>query len=365
MVAPPAIPRSPRTQRITLGVILFGAIVLAAWVASPLWIGILLGAVIAFTVQPIYERVLVTLHGKRALSAALVTIGSGAVLAAIGAAIVYLLSREVVSLVAFVRDRLESGSMSDVVGAGPARLLQRLGIDRTSILQRAAEQAEAAARYSAGIATVLLARTTNALLELFIALLTTYYVLLQWALVVGHLERLVPLDPAYTRSLMTELRRVGRTAFVGTVATAVVQGGFATVGYLIGGVPQPIAWGVLTAIASFLPVVGTAIIYVPIGVVMIATGHVLGGVVVLAWGILVVMALSDYVIRPRIVGEKGQTHPLLMLIALLGGVEVMGIAGLIVGPIAMSFLLAVIRLYERANGGPAGPSTELPPLAAE
>ena len=70
-------------------------------------------------------------------------------------------------------------------------------------------------------------------------------------------------------------------------------------------------------------------------------------VLLAAWGILIVTSLADYVIRPRIVGARGHGHPLLTLIALLGGIEVFGLAGLIIAPIVMSVFVAAFRLYER------------------
>jgi predicted PurR-regulated permease PerM len=161
------------------------------------------------------------------------------------------------------------------------------------------------------------------------------------------LERVLPLDPRHTRALMLEFRDVGRSAFLGAIATAVVQGAFGGVGYAIVSVPQPVTWAVLTAFVSFVPIVGTALVYVPIAIWLLMNGHPVAAVFLIAWGLLVIMALTDYVIRPWLVGAKGHAHPLLTLVALVGGVEVLGLPGLIVAPILMSLFLAVLRIYER------------------
>jgi predicted PurR-regulated permease PerM len=81
-------------------------------------------------------------------------------------------------------------------------------------------------------------------------------------------------------------------------------------------------------------------------VYLILNGRPFAGVALLAWGALVVMTATDYVIRPRLIGRK-VGHPLLVLFALVGGIEVLGLAGLIVAPILMSLFLAVLRIYER------------------
>ena len=95
-----------------------------------------------------------------------------------------------------------------------------------------------------------------------------------------------------------------------------------------------------------MPAVGTLLVWVPAGLYLIATGHPTMGVVLLAWGALVIVGVSDYVIRPRLVGDE--TMPaLLVFLALFGGVEVLGLRGLIIGPVVMALAVAVLRLYAR------------------
>jgi predicted PurR-regulated permease PerM len=134
---------------------------------------------------------------------------------------------------------------------------------------------------------------------------------------------------------------------VGTIAPAVLQGILGWIGYGIVQLPQAFIWGLLTGIASFLPVAGTMLIWTPIGIYLIAEGRLLAGVFVLLWGLFIVVGMVDYVVRPRMVRGPGSTNPLLMLIALLGGIEVFGLAGLLVGPILLSLFLAILRIYER------------------
>jgi predicted PurR-regulated permease PerM len=106
-------------------------------------------------------------------------------------------------------------------------------------------------------------------------------------------------------------------------------------------------------------VIGTLVVWVPLSGYLLMDGHPLRAVLLAAYGVLIVTSLADYVIRPRIVGARGHSHPLLTLIALLGGIEVFGLAGLIIAPIVMSVFVAAFRLYEREVRAGA-----LPPAAA-
>ncbi len=166
---------------------------------------------------------------------------------------------------------------------------------------------------------------------------------------------------------MIELREFGRSALVGTVATALIQGTIAGVGYGIAGVRTPVTWGLMTAFSSLVPAVGTFLVWVPLAGYDLWKGDVGHGVFLLVWGFLLVSLLTDYVIRPRLVGAKGKGHPLLMLVSLIGGIEVMGLAGLIVAPIVMSFFLAVLKIYEhdtKDTGLAAVPPTPQPSTAS-
>ncbi len=139
----------------------------------------------------------------------------------------------------------------------------------------------------------------------------------------------------------------------GTVATGIAQGTLAAIGYAITGVPDPIFFGIVTAFASLLPAVGTLLVWVPAGLYLIATGHLGKGIVEFLWGSLIVVGLSDYVLRPRLVRDESMPA-LLVFISLFGGIEALGLAGLIVGPLIMGLALAVLRLYaqQRAGGDP-------------
>ena len=94
---------------------------------------------------------------------------------------------------------------------------------------------------------------------------------------------------------------------------------------------------------------GVVLIWVPAGLYLFAVGSPTMGIVELLWGALVVVGFSDYVIRPRLVGDE-EMPVILTFLALFGGLEVMGLIGLIAGPVVMALAVAVLRLYAREAG---------------
>src|SRR5207244_522063 len=105
-------------------------------------------------------------------------------------------------------------------------------------------------------------------------------------------------------------------------------------------------FGALTAVASFVPGLGTALVWIPIGIYQIATGHVGAGIAEIVYAALIVGIVCDYVIRPKLVGGEEGIPTILMFVAIFGGVQVFGLIGLVVGPIIMTLAVAVLRTYQ-------------------
>ncbi len=336
----------PRSERVALAVITGLAFVLVAWMAAPLLVGLALGTVMGFTAQPLQARLSSRLRQRRSLAAALVTLLGGLAMAGGGFGLLWVFVREIGAAVALA-ERAVAGGAQAVVGPRLAHLLASLGIEHEAVVARLREELGKLANLAAQGAGLLVQFSASALLTIVVALWTMYYVLLDWPRIARHLERLLPLDPRDTRALVDEFRKVGRRAFIATVVCAIVQGTVAGMGFALFGVPQPFAWGALLALLSFIPVVGTLVVWVPAAVWLLTTGHLVRALLLTAWCLLLVMAANDYFIRPRLVGRGGQAHPLLMLVALLGGISVFGVAGVIVGPIVVALFVASARIYER------------------
>ncbi len=345
----PATKETEHRRRISLVVLLLLAFFAVAWLVSPLWVGIALGTTMAFTVQPSYRRLSRRLHDRKHVAAALLTLGAGIFCLVGGGLALYVVTAELFDIAGVLQRRLQHGSLEELFGRSAVGVLDQLHVDRSGLLGHIRDGVAAAESRATSSVGAALEATSDASFGLVIALLTMYYVLLEWPTIALRLERTLPLDPRHTRALMLEFRDVGRTALIGTLATAIVQGMLAWVGFWLSGVPEPLTWAFVTALASFVPLIGTSVVWGPMAIYLLSRGEIAQACLELAWGIFIVMMLADYVIRPRIVGSGGHGHPLLMLLSLLGGIEVFGLAGLIVGPIVMALFLAVLRIYERES----------------
>src|SRR6185312_5239594 len=224
------------------------------------------------------------------------------------------------------------------------RLSDRIGISRDELNARAQVAVEQIASRTATYAASVASTTGAALLGLFFAMMAMYYVLRNWEAVLRRAQDTLPLKPQHTLALFDEFRVVGRTTLLGAIGTGLAQGGLAWIGYAIVGVPEAVFFGAATAVASFVPVVGVLLVIVPVFIALLLSGHAVAASIELAWSLVFVVGVCDYVIRPRLVRGETKVPALVTFAALFGGVETFGLKGLILGPVLMSLALAVLRI---------------------
>ena len=319
------------------------AVLLIGWLVMPIGAGILLGTLLAFMVQPFFERL--RPHIGPRWSALATVVASSLSFAGLLGGLAWLFVEKGSKLAQALIDALSPGGSGGGVLATVGRLTSRLGVPPEEVAARARAYAEGAVVRAESIAELLVSTVASSLLGLFFMMLAMHFMLRNWDEVTRRAEETFPLRPDYTAALFAEFRRVGRTTLLGTIVTGIAQGVLATIGYWATGVPEPIFFGAATALASLIPAVGTMLVWIPAGIALIALDHPTRGIIELAWGLVVVVGVSDYVIRPLLVSGESEVPSLVTFAALFGGVEVFGLKGLILGPVLMSLGISVLRLY--------------------
>ncbi len=176
-------------------------------------------------------------------------------------------------------------------------------------------------------------------------------------------ERLVasaiPFKKANISMIGEKFRKLVIANAVGLPVVAVGQGIIALIGYLIFGAPSPILLFVLTAITSMIPIIGASIIFVPVGIYMIAEGNMFGGVGILIY-CMVIVGLTDNVLRFTLLKRLENIHPLNTVFGIIMGMKLFGFMGLIFGPILVSMTVMLIQVYRDEFSDDDTPELELP-----
>jgi predicted PurR-regulated permease PerM len=359
----PAIERS-RLQRSTF-LVLFALAAYAFWrTVEPIWVPVLLGLIIAVGVYPLHEKLVRRLGGKHpGLPAALLTTVVMVLSLALLAFLVFVVGQRVVELVRGFASSYEKKGAAGLIGLDLSHLLSRLGVKPDDINQRVAEAARDLAAALGKGATSLVTGLFSAIFIFIFTALTSYYLLREGSGGTSWLVEMVPLPNGQVAEIVRDVRDVMRAMLLSTGIMSFYQAITAGIGYWLFGVDSPLVWASLTGIASILPAVGTALVWAPVGIVKILTGHPAQGIGILLWSAVVVVFVADYILRPKLVGTRIRMNDLLVFIAIFGGIEAFGILGVVLGPIAVAVLLSLIRIYQR-DYRPEGPVRTHDPTAA-
>lgn len=180
-------------------------------------------------------------------------------------------------------------------------------------------------------------------------LVAAMYFLLYFMLVNGRrmekaLYEYVPLKDSNVELLGSELRNIISSSAIGIPLIALVQGIAGLVGYLIIGINEPWLWFVATTIAAMLPIVGAAVIYAPLTIMLFVQGHTGKGIAMGIWGFGVI-GLVDNVFRLLVNKRLGDIHPLITIFGVVIGVQLFGFIGLVFGPVLIALFILLLRIY--------------------
>lgn len=162
----------------------------------------------------------------------------------------------------------------------------------------------------------------------------------------GMLQRvryLLPLTTAQQNRIFRQLDDVAKSVILGAFVIALAQGIAGGIGLFIVGIP-PFFWGGMMGFASLIPVVGTALIWLPVALYLILTGHWQMGVFLIGWGAIVVSGI-DSVIRPILMQNRSKMSTFWVFLSIIGGIKFFGALGILYGPLVLGFAMVMLSLY--------------------
>lgn len=193
---------------------------------------------------------------------------------------------------------------------------------------------------------VLLSGIAGTLLQLLVFLYALYYFFKEGEYLPQLYLRLSPLANRYDQLVIGRVHTMVTSVIQGSVLLATIQGVLTGIGFAVFGVPGPILWGMLTVPLSFIPWFGTAVTIVPAILYLLISDRTVAALGLTIWG-SVVVGLIDNLLNPEFIGARAKANPLLVLVSVLGGLQVFGAMGFIVGPIVLSIFLALLEIYQQ------------------
>ena len=193
---------------------------------------------------------------------------------------------------------------------------------------------------------------------LLIALITQYFVYREAPRLRNLVVDVSPMEVEETDRVLRTLRTTTSAAIMGGVLVALIQGALGGIAFAVAGVQSPVLWSLVMAVFSLFPFGGTALIWVPVGVYLVLTGESFGGWFIIGWGTIVV-ATADNLLRPWILTKTGakDIHPLLLFFAILSGIGLFGMSGIVFGPLLLALLTTMVHIYRARYGSNPAPGT--------
>ena len=267
-----------------------------------------------------------------------------------------LLSVSLLQEATHIYDRLRSGQLDfgayfqQIINALPAwasSALDRFGL--TSVLDLEKKLSSVAVQGSQFIATRALnigQNTFQFFISLSIMLYLLFFLLRDGSALAARIRKAVPLDESYKRNLSEKFTTVIRATMKGNIVVAMTQGMLGGFIFWMLDVQGALLWGVLMAFLSLLPAVGAGLIWVPVAIYFFATGAVMQGAILTAFGV-VVIGLVDNLLRPLLVGKDTKLPDYIVLISTLGGMSLFGLSGFVIGPVVAALFIAIWDLFTR------------------
>jgi predicted PurR-regulated permease PerM len=316
-------------------------------ILQPFWTTLGWAAVLAFLLNPLQEKLAARFKGRAWLSAGMLTALTplfvmaplaflGVVFARQAANIVSAMSRSTLTY----PDLLQRLDTIPVIGSGVRWIRDTAPVSAEDIKGWVVDGAQSVLKSAASMGGTLALGIMGSLVGFFMMLFLLFFLLRDGRRMLKRLIAFIPMEPRPRGQLMDYLGAVTRAVVFGSVATALVQGIFAAVGFALVGLPSAVVFGVLATIAAFLPV-GSAIVLIPAVIYLLIDGRWGAAIFLAVWSSGA--ALIDNILRPFLTASQAEVSTLAVFIGAIGGASAFGILGLVIGPVLLGFIAALLQ----------------------
>jgi predicted PurR-regulated permease PerM len=204
------------------------------------------------------------------------------------------------------------------------------------------------------IGQIIMANISSFVVNMLVLVFVLYFMLVGGTNMEKYIADLLPFDPKNKQYVLEEVNVMVKSNTIGIPLLAIIQGFVAFLGYVIFQAPSPFLFGILTCVATILPIIGTAIIWLPLIIYMIIAGEVWNGVALAIYAIVVISNV-DNLARFMLQKKLANIHPLITIFGVVIGLSLFGFVGVIFGPLLLSMFLLCINIFKREYLNPESP----------
>ena len=338
---------------IALLVVLLVAVYVCWLMFQPFLNVLMWAAVLCVVFYPMHRRILAR-TGKPTLSAALSTL-------AVVLLILLPVTLVTVAVVGELSGAAASFQSADHDWTAPPALSRALDfinqyvdvdIDKETARKFLAERMQAWGTALAASTLVVVGGAVGAVGQTLLVVFTLFYFFRDGGKIRRAAFATVPLETVQWQDIIARTKEVIGATVYGVMAISAIQGTLGTFIFWALGLPSPLLWGVVMFFLSMIPMAGAFLVWMPAALYLALIGSYGKAVILVAWGVLVIGAI-DNVLSPKLVGQRARLHELLIFFAVLGGLQVFGVLGLVLGPVVVAMTLALIEMARQAGRPPS------------
>jgi predicted PurR-regulated permease PerM len=326
------------------------ALFLTYLVLRPFLQAIVFAAILASLCAPVQRRLVRRFGGRANLAASCVVLGSILVVALPLFLLLSALVSEGATYLAEAQQWVQTGEAERFIRSPQVAEFVAWVRERAPFLPDIDIKAQAAGALGAAGQVLLragrglLANLAGGLMQLFIILFVMFYLVRDGRATVQAAKDLIPLQEERKERILERVRSVAKTVLLGSLLTGLCQGVAGGVGLFLVGLPG-LFWGAVMAVASLIPVVGTSLVWVPATGYLLLSGRWKAAIFLAAWSVLLVGSIDNF-LRPFLMSGPGALSPIYVFLAVLGGLQYFGLAGVLYGPLVLAFTSVVLYIYK-------------------
>ena len=334
--------------------LLLAVTVAFAWILLPFYGAVLWAIVGAVIFAPLNRALAASMRGRSTLAAAATVL----IILTLVILPLVMIAASLVQEASGIQAKVQSGEYNlgrffnrifDALPAWATGLLDRFDLTNlTAIREKLADNLMKGGQLVFPQALSIGMNTLDFVVSLGIMLYLLFFLLRDGRALAERVKEAIPLRPDQKTALFTRFADVVRATVKGGILVAIVQGALGGLAFWFLGIHAPLLWAVVMTFLSLLPAVGAALVWLPAAIWLLASGAVWQGIALIAYGVLVI-GLVDNILRPFLVGKGTKLPDYVVLIATLGGIEVFGLNGFVIGPLIAAIFMVTWEIFSASR----------------
>ncbi len=331
--------------------LLIASTIMLGWLFLPFLPVIILAYVVSGIFNPVYRKITVKDKITPPFASLFTCLIIFIVLFIPIVVFVGILSKEAQELLGLVKNFVASGQLKQLLANSlvfeklkSLLLIFNIQLTGEDLNKAIAEIGQNLGLYLFNQAQKIAANMLTFIVYFFFMLLVTFYFLLDGNKIISFITDLSPLPKEQDEKLILKFKDMTGAILIGNGVCGIIQGIAGGIIFMLFGLQSAFLWGVIMGVLAFLPVIGIGIVFIPTALLLFLKGRTLAGFFFIVFYVILSGGV-EYLLKPKLVGERVKMHTLLVFLSIIGGLQLFGILGIIYGPLIVTGFLTLTDIY--------------------